>query len=191
MKRITKTILLSLIILFVIAITKVEASSANISASSTSVTQGSSVTVTGSVTSGAWNLSLSGAGQSKGLVGQTGTTDNASASTSITFTASSVGSYTFTLSGDVTDYYTDENTSVKESITITVTEPPVIPAEPEKNDSEVVAQKPAEQKETTKKPETKKTTSEAPKVEEKKLSSDALLSSIKVEEGEILPDFNA
>ena len=98
---------------------KVEAASASISSSKT-VTQGSSVTVTGSVTAGAWNMVLSGAGQSKGLVGQTSTTGNQSASTSITFTASNVGTYSFTFSGDISDYVTDATTKANSTCTITV-----------------------------------------------------------------------
>lgn len=98
---------------------KVQAASATISGSRT-VTQGESVTVTGSVTAGAWNLILSGNGQSKSLVGQTSVVGNQSASTSITFTASNVGTYTFTLSGDITDFNTDATTYPKANCVITV-----------------------------------------------------------------------
>ena len=99
--------------------TRVQAASASITNSKT-VTQGDNVTVTASVNAGAWNLNLSGAGQSKGLVGQTSVTDNASASTSISFNATSVGTYTFTLKGDITDYYTEVPSNVSKTCTITV-----------------------------------------------------------------------
>ena len=98
---------------------KVFAASASITSSKT-VTQGSSVTVTGSVNAGAWNVTLSGNGQSKGLVGQTSTASNSSASTSITFKASKVGTYTFSLTGDITDFNTDKTTNVSKGCTITV-----------------------------------------------------------------------
>lgn len=98
---------------------KVYAASASITPSKT-VEQGSSVTVTGSVTAGAWNLTLSGNGQSKSLVGQTSIVGNQSASTSISFTASNVGSYTFTLSGDITDFDTDVTTYPKATCVINV-----------------------------------------------------------------------
>ena len=110
-----------IIILLLIFSGKANAASASITSSQT-VTQGSSVTVTGSVTAGAWNMTLSGNGQTKSLVGYTSTTSNSSASTSITFTASTVGTYTFTFTGDITDYDTDEITYPSKTCTITVVE---------------------------------------------------------------------
>lgn len=125
MKKTKKIYIILLVILFsMLAWNSVKAASSSISASSSKVNKGSTVTVSASVNAGAWNLTLKGAGQSKGLVGQTSTTSNASASTSITFTASKVGTYKFDLIGDITDYYTENNTQkVNKSITITVTEP--------------------------------------------------------------------
>ena len=111
--RKTKRILVLSGIFFAIAVilnfNKLYAASATITGSQT-VTQGSSVTVTGSVNAGAWNMKLVGAGQTKGLAGQT----------SITFTASTIGSYTFTFSGDITDYNTDATTYPSQTCTITV-----------------------------------------------------------------------
>ena len=121
--RKTKRILGLSGIFFAIAVilnfNKLYAASATITGSQT-VTQGSSVTVTGSVNAGAWNMKLVGAGQTKGLAGQTDTTGNKGASTSITFTASTIGSYTFTFSGDITDYNTDATTYPSQTCTITV-----------------------------------------------------------------------
>lgn len=99
---------------------KSEASSTSISANAREVNVGETVTITGSVNAGAWNLTLSGAGQSKGLVGQTSTTDNASASVSLSFTPTTAGQYTFTLAGDITDYYTDVSEPVSKTTTVTV-----------------------------------------------------------------------
>ena len=121
--RKTKRILVLSGIFFAIAVilnfNKLYAASATITGSQT-VTQGSSVTVTGSVNAGAWNMKLVGAGQTKGLAGQTDTTGNKGASTSITFTASTIGSYTFSFSGDITDYNTDVTTYPSQTCTITV-----------------------------------------------------------------------
>lgn len=97
------------------------ATTASITDSKT-VTVGTSVTITGSVNAGAWNLNLSGNGQSKPLIGYTSSQGNASDSTSITFTPSSVGTYTFTLSGDITDYTTEEKSQINKTCTITVKE---------------------------------------------------------------------
>lgn len=134
MKKILKITVMTLLIFTLSIILNLNisnAASAGITASSTSVTTGTSVTVTGTVTAGGWNLTLSGASQSKGLVGFTGTTDNQLASTSITFTPTSEGTYTFNLTGDMTDYYTDVTESVNKSITITATAPaPITPTEP-------------------------------------------------------------
>lgn len=122
MKKTYKLILVLMAILglsLIININSVSAASASITSSKT-VNVGDKVTITANTTAGAWNLVLKGAGQSKGLVGQTSETDNAKASVSITFTAEKEGTYEFTLTGDITDYYTDANSEVKESCTITV-----------------------------------------------------------------------
>ena len=127
MKKIYKLSLLVLLMIIISLITlKVDAASATISGNMT-VTQGETVTVTALVNAGAWNLRLEGAGRSEGLVGQTSVTSNSNASTSITFTASSVGTYIFTLKGDITDYDTDETTKINKSSVITVKEPEPTP----------------------------------------------------------------
>ena len=127
-----RIIIIEIVLLFIISLTSISyAASASISASSQNVTTGTPVTITGSVTAGGWNLKLSGNGDSKGLVGNTSVTDNASASASISFTPNSAGTYTFKLSGDITDYYTEKTENVDKSITITVTEASAEPAAPE------------------------------------------------------------
>lgn len=122
----TFKLLLSTIIVFIAVLifsnTRVQAATATLTSSKT-VTQGDSVTVTANVTAGAWNLKLTGAGKSEGLVGQTSTTGNESASKSITFTASQVGTYEFKLTGDITDYNTEVTTDINQTCTITVKEP--------------------------------------------------------------------
>lgn len=121
MKKSIKLAILTLgILVFTLILMKdVEAASASISDGKT-VNVGEQVTVTASVTAGAWNLNLSGAGQSKSLVGQTTIEGNSSDSTSITFTASQAGTYNFSLSGDMTDFSKEVAENVSESATITV-----------------------------------------------------------------------
>lgn len=119
--KIILAILLTIGISLAFNINTVKAATATITENKT-VTEGDSVTITANVTAGAWNLKLAGAGQEKGLVGQTSETSNASASTKITFTASKVGTYNFTLTGDITDYDTDATTTIDKKCTITVKE---------------------------------------------------------------------
>ena len=124
MKKIYKYIIVFAILMvgMLINCNNVEASTVNLTKSKT-VNQGDSVTITASVTAGSWNLVLEGAGQSKKLVGNTEEEANANASTSITFTASTVGTYKFTLKGDVTDYVTDLTDDINQETVITVKAP--------------------------------------------------------------------
>ena len=94
--------------------------SVSLSASSTQPTVGESVTVTASAVAGAFNLKLSGNGETKQIVGQTDITDNVSKSTSITFTPTEAKSYTFRLTGDYTDFYKEQATTVDKTVTINV-----------------------------------------------------------------------
>ena len=113
---------IGLIIMCLCAGTVSKAASASITDNQT-ITTGSSVTINGSANAGAWNLTLSGNGESKSLVGYTQKEGNSSASTGITFTPSKAGTYTFTLSGDVTDYDTEKKSNINKTCTITVTDP--------------------------------------------------------------------
>lgn len=112
-------IFVSFLMFFLLNVKPVNAASANISGK-TSAQKGESVTITASVNAGAWNLTLSGAGQSVQLVGQTNTTGNASDSKSITFVANS--DTTFTLTGDITDYNEEIPRNVSKSTTVKVSE---------------------------------------------------------------------
>ena len=124
MRKSLKMTLITMIIAIVICmlnVTIVKAASSSITGSKT-ITVGESVTINASVNAGAWNVVLSGNGQTKELVGQTATQGNSSASTSITFTPNKAGTYTFTLSGDITDYETEKTDSINKTCTITVKE---------------------------------------------------------------------
>ena len=97
------------------------AASASISASTTNPAPGQTVTVTGNVTAGAWNLQLSGAGKSEIIYGFTNKNGNSSASKSITFTAGNAGQeYVFSLSGGMTDINANNEESVNKSVRIKV-----------------------------------------------------------------------
>lgn len=124
MKNKRKKILYTVLIIFIWMIlksTSVKAASASIVANTTTPTQGQTVTVTASVTAGAWNLNFSGAGKSEVIYGFTQTNANSSASKSITFVAGAPGtSYTFSLTGDMTDITSSNSQAVNKSLTITV-----------------------------------------------------------------------
>lgn len=190
MKKIIKISLLLIgILASMIFFNSVKAASASIYASSTKVTKGSSVTISGSVNAGAWNLTLSGSGQSKGLVGQTSTTSNASSSTSLTFKPTKAGSYTFYLRGDITDYYTDATSNVSKSITITVTEPTSnsggSSSSGTSNNKPSGGNSSSSGGSTSNKNNTTNTSQE-----EKEKSKDSTLSALTVKEGTITPEFN-
>ena len=126
-------ILFTFIIIFILNGNEAKAATASLSGNQT-VTKGQSVTVTASVTAGAWNLTLSGGGQTAKLVGDTDIVGNKTASTSITFVANE--NTTVTLTGDMTDFSAESSETVNKSIQITVQEPETggeteVPSNPE------------------------------------------------------------
>lgn len=125
LKKTVRIIIFIFIAIGILAIgNKVEAASATIK-EDTTVTVGDTVNVTINVTAGAWNLSVNGGGLSTSdstkLVGQTDKTSNSSASKVISFSTSKAGTYTITLTGDITDY-DDSNSKINKNITVTVKE---------------------------------------------------------------------
>ncbi len=120
-KRLLKTICLVIIIWAIYSVT-VKAASTSLKASSTTVTVGTKVTVTASGNAAAWDLSLSGDGiSSTPIVGFTNDAENGNFSKSVSFTPSRAGTYTITLTGNVTDEDSNEASSVNRSVTVTVT----------------------------------------------------------------------
>ena len=118
-----------------------------------SVTVGETVTVTASVTAGAWDLTLSGAGQTKHISDTTSIEGNSTASTSITFTPTEAGKYTFTLTGTEADYSAKKkDNKVGKTCTITVN-----PKAEEKSVPSVTTQTPAT---TTQRPASEQATVE-------------------------------
>lgn len=137
--KIKKSIFMLIIIMGVLLFlgTVSNAATASITDNRT-VTVGETVTVTGSANAGSWNLTLSGNGQSKKLVGNFSLDNpgNTSASTGITFTPSSAGTYTFSFIGDITDYDTEQKTNINKTCTITVKEKETVQEKPkEENNS--------------------------------------------------------
>ena len=127
--KLNKKIIVGMIIVLVISLfsytVNAVAAAATLSATETNVNVGDTVTVTATATAGAFNLTLSGAGQEKQIVGFTDTTDNVKKTASITFTATEAKRYTFTLTGDYTDFYseTDSATPVNKQISIDASVP--------------------------------------------------------------------
>lgn len=134
-------ILLSLIIMFAffILISNVYAASASISTSSTSIKKGETANITVAVQSAeAWNLSVSKSGGS--LSGNTASAESAGHEVSQTvitntFTSEKEGTYTITLSGQITGNDL-QAINVSKSITIAVTNP--TPETPPATDPEPV-----------------------------------------------------
>lgn len=124
MREKNSKILYSVLIIFILIILKnttVKAATTSLSANTTEPTEGQSVTVTASVNAGAWKLNFSGAGKNETIYGYTQTNANSSDSKSITFTAGSAGTtYTFSLTGDMTDIASERSEPVNKSITINV-----------------------------------------------------------------------
>lgn len=139
MKNIIKKCSFITIIFFaVLLFNKVDAATCNVSANKTNIQVGEQVSVSVNVNAGAWNLRINGggltSGDTSGLAGQTNTTANSNASKTYTFTANSAGTYTISVTGDITDYDTDQTINISKPITITVSEKkqeqPVTPTEP-------------------------------------------------------------
>ena len=127
MKKQMKKIIMILIIICagLFVTTKVEAASARLSASSISVYVGQPVTITATYTAASWNLCISGNGVSTmNLADVTSDAENATRSSSVSLNTSKAGTYTVSLTGDVTDGTTGDIVMVNTSVTVTVKEKP-------------------------------------------------------------------
>lgn len=120
LKQIIKILCLAFLI-WGVSVVAANAASASISASSRNVTTGTKVTITASGSAAAWDLTLSGNGiSSTTIVGYTDDAENGSFSKSASFTPTKAGTYTFNLSGNITDENDTESTTVSKSVTVTV-----------------------------------------------------------------------
>ncbi|MBR0428018.1 MAG: cadherin-like beta sandwich domain-containing protein [Clostridia bacterium] len=121
MKIIKKIILLSIIILCIIAaFSKVNAASASISSNKTTMNIGDTAKISIKYTAAAWNVQVSGA-VSYSNADASSNAKNTSKSTSINFKPKKAGTYTISLSGDVTDE-NGKTTDLSKSLTIKVKE---------------------------------------------------------------------
>ena len=127
-KKILFAFIMTAMLMICLKVSEVNAASYSITASQSTVTVGTTVTLTASVNAGSWNLKITGNGISQPLLGETTTTSNTSASASASFTPTEPGTYTFYLTGDVTDYETEvTETGISKSVTITVNPAPEVP----------------------------------------------------------------
>ena len=120
-----KKILFTLISIFMIIlfVNGVHAASASITASKTSVTVGTKVTITVKVSAAAWNLNVSGA-TSDSIVGFNMEAQNETTTKTYAITPSKAGTYTVYLKGDITDESSETAVDINKSTTITVEEKP-------------------------------------------------------------------
>ena len=122
MKRIRRFLII--IIISILSI-NVDAASCSISANKKTINVGETTTVTVNVFAGTWNLAISGP-SSEPIVGMD-MNGNVSTTKNYSFTPTSSGTYTFKLTGDMTDYDTDVTTTgINKSVTITVNNAPVV-----------------------------------------------------------------
>ena len=163
---------------------KVYAASASVRANSTTIKPGESVTITASVSATeAWNLKITASGGN--LSGTTVSADAMGSEVSqsvmtATFTASSEGTYTISLTGQVTGSDL-KKVPVSSSCTITV-KAPAVASDPKPSNNTDNTTKPSTN--TTTKPNTNNTTTTTKK------SDNSNLSSIQIAEGVISPEFS-
>lgn len=178
--------LFSLIIITILMLSsRVYAASASVRANSTTIKPGESTTITASVsTTEAWNLKITASGGS--LSGTTVSADAMESEVSqsvmtATFTASSEGTYTISLTGQITGSDL-KKVPVSSSCTITVKAPAVAPDPKPSNNNTDNTTKPNTN--TTTKPNTNNTTTTTKK------SDNSNLSALQVAEGVISPEFS-
>ena len=99
----------------------VYAASASITASKTSVTVGTKVTITVKVNAAAWNLNVSG-DASGSIVGFNAEAENQATTKTYTLKPTKAGKYTVYLTGDITDESSETATNINKSVTVTVKE---------------------------------------------------------------------
>lgn len=122
MKKRLKLLISLVLFVFCICIGNLTyAASANISSNKTSVTVGDSVTITVTVNAAAWNINTSGSITAEGIIGANMDAVNQTTTKTYKLDTSKAGTYTATISGDVTDA-DDTFSLVNKSVTVTVKE---------------------------------------------------------------------
>ena len=121
MKFIKKIILLTIFSIIATAtFSKVNAASASISSNKTSMKVGDTATISVKYTAAAWNVQVSG-GVNYSNADASSNAKNTSKSASLKFKPTKAGTYTISMSGDITDE-NGKTTDLSKSITITVKE---------------------------------------------------------------------
>lgn len=134
MKTRTKIILITIISFVIMGLySTVQAASASINPSKTTATVGEKVTITVNINAAAWNLSISGSGISDSIVGYDGDGNNISTTKTYTLNTSAEGTYTVSLTGDVTDGTTDKNSPIGGSATVKISKPSIPSTNPNPN----------------------------------------------------------
>lgn len=187
-KKIFITLFSLIVITILMLSSRVYAASASVRANSTTIKPGESTTITASVSATeAWNLKITASGGS--LSGTTVSADAMGSEVSqsvmtATFTASSEGTYTISLKGQVTGSDL-KKIPVSSSCTITVKAPVVAPdPNPSNNNTGNTGNTTKPNTNNTTKPNT---TTTKPTV---KKSDNSNLSGLQVAEGTISPEFN-
>lgn len=170
------TLLFIIFMLLILGANKVNAASASISASKTNVNVGDNVTITVTINAAAWDIKVSGSGISDSIVGYNEDAVNETKTKTYTLNTSQEGSYTVSISGNVTDA-NDTKTYPNDSTTVTVSKPVTPEPTPEPEPT------------PTPKPDPKPNTNNTTTTEEKK-SSDADLKAINVEGYTLTPEFS-
>ena len=155
------------------------AASATISASKSSVNVGDSVTITVNINAAAWNVKTSGSITSEVIAGFNMDGVNQSTTKTYKLDTSKAGTYTASISGDITDA-NDTNTNVGSTVTVTVKEKTI-----DTNTNTNTNTNTGTGSSTTSKPSTN-TNTQKPVTK----SSDATLKSLKVDVEGLNPLFN-
>lgn len=120
MKKIIRNIFLIIFATVAISLfSKVEAASATISANKTTATVGDSVKVTVTVNAAAWNINVSGSA-SDSIVGFNSDAENQTTTKTYSIDTSKAGTYSISISGDITDASATTPDKINKSVTITV-----------------------------------------------------------------------
>ena len=119
MKRLIK---LTILLLTCFVSSSVFAASVNVSTTSSNVYVGDTASFKVTVLAGTWNLNVSGAASDK-IVGFD-MDGNVTTNKTYTVDTSKPGTYSISVTGDITDYDTDKNSAISKSATITVSARP-------------------------------------------------------------------
>ena len=169
MKKMFKRLFIIVIFVLIVLLTcniDSMAATAGISASSTKVSVGDSVNINVSANAATWNLKVNGSGVSDSIVGVNMDVENQATNKSYKLDTSKAGTYTITLSGDITDADGTPQ-KISQTTTVTVEEKVTEPAQEPKKE-ETPKETPKETTQETPQETKKETPKEEPKQAEPK-----------------------